>query len=428
MSHEVDVAALNPEAYPLESAFQTFDRYAAMQNGEPQMMTFGESIGHYSWVNRSKEGAVLPRRKPMFIGSYENFGQMAVDLGAKAETDLELDPYKQMVARKLEEVFGRDSEPLPLTTSQEIELETFESSCLDLEEIREVAKERTKRQGVDSAPTLIIVNAETGESRTVVLDASALIADGSLELERKREKRADSNDVTIKTDIRLGKFLADTAAELGLDAANLAVVEPKRRKPSLYSARAIFDDSVRHPVFGYAHPVSNDIWTEDGEYSRADEDASTINKPPRHSLREALNFRRVDSYNAGDFLDAAQEVINTHCETTIHRLAGEKLVLQPLDPFDVSLDKLLGIMQGHKLGISELGYRAHSGRGGISPYFFRGFLATFRGSGNLDRSLSLPGQDPVRIKLQEAIREAERIQTPAIVRAGRFIGQSLRRS
>ncbi|HXE10126.1 MAG TPA: hypothetical protein VN554_01745, partial [Verrucomicrobiae bacterium] len=204
MTSRGDIAPLNPEGYPLETAFYAVDLYTAMQNGEPQLIVFGDTVSHYAFVSRSKPSAMFPRREPVLIESYDTVGQMADTMSVQAQTDMELDPYRQQVIGMLKAVFGDRPEELPLTTAGEMEREAFELSCLDLDEIREAAKHRAAAEEDPDVPTLTMVNNATGESHDIVLDAATLIADGRLELTRRSEKRGSSNDVTVKTDILLG--------------------------------------------------------------------------------------------------------------------------------------------------------------------------------------------------------------------------------
>ncbi|HVV25973.1 MAG TPA: hypothetical protein VHC21_03000 [Candidatus Saccharimonadales bacterium] len=414
--HESSGSLPDSESQMLEDAFQAIDRYTAMQNGEPQLITFGEPIKRYAWLNTSKPGAMLPSRKPILIDHYEGFEQLTESLTAQAKTDFSLDPQKQALLETLTAIEdNRARNQLPLTTAEEVELEAFELNCLDLDSIREAARRRAEKPAPKDPPRLTLLNTETAESRTVALNAAALIADGSLRLERQRINRDGDhvNSATITTSILLGKFLTGIAAELGLEANDVAIEEKKRRKTVIHSARSIFDSQPR---------ISNDFWTENGDYSPAAEKPHRLERPPRHSLSNGLNYRRVDSYSADNFLEASQAAIDSRAHW-LHNFTGDTLALRPLTPFNTAFNGLRQAIAGYKRGVLELGYYVGADRV-TGQILCRDFMLVIGEHADSFKRLTTLNNDEPRIGLESAAREFERLRSPAILRAIRSLRQS----
>lgn len=414
------IESLNPQGYPLEQAFQAMDYYAAMQNGEPQLFTFSETIDHYALINTSKQNA-FPRRKPVFIESHNDIKEMVDQLAANAETSLTLDPHKQYLLTILQ-ALSDGQEDLPLTTAEELEVETLESTGLNFETIREAAHTRTAQQDPEALPSTVMINAETGESRRISLDAATLIADGSLELKRERDEDYGSRygAVRINTMVRLDKYLVGIAADLGLDTDNVALVDQARKKGKALHAAGLILSQPTHPILGTPLSVSKDIWSESGTYTPASTKPANESAPYRHLLnRDGLNYEAADDYDADDFLDAAQDVIDAHFRSA-RNLTGEKIVLQPIEPLELSLEALRQSVSEYKHGIFNLGYCVWSDRG-YGTELFRDFKLVFGSDGSVAKSLAFfGGLGGSRIDLENAAVKFERLRTPMIKRLAHY--------
>jgi hypothetical protein len=285
-----------------------------------------------------------------------------------------------------------------------LELEEFGVNCLSLEAIKYAAKERARQHTIADVPQLTIVNMATGQSRTIVMDVSRMIAEGDLYVTRGIHSGYRQGDEVMSSGVELGEFLKQEAFSLGIDTDNIAVVGKVTRHDELWPA----------DIFSSRTNVSSDFWSGDGEYSDADAKPSGAKAPSRHSLYDGDSFKRVNSYDADDFLDAAQGVVS-HAISFIRETSGsEELRLQPLEPLAASFHKLRHAVEnsGYELGYSLNGL--------MMPPVTN--ITAVRANGRIKKYLSMSPYG-ARLGIENSIREFERWKTPIVKRIGRLITQ-----
>jgi hypothetical protein len=396
---------LGMDNYPIEDALDTIDGYTVGQEGEPQIFTFGDAVSHYAWLAVGEERHALegesftiPKRDPVLISKYATLEEMATDLTKKSKIDKELfhQRLNMLADQGVLHSYDYGPPPLPRTSAEEVAIEEFERSCLSVEDIREAARE-TKRKGANKdTPTLMITNADSGEYRMVSLDAVKLIADEQIYITQSLSAGYRQGDVCFNTFVEIEEYMARQLDSLKLNKNNIALFGAKGRRDELHST----DGLLSHQPLA----ISVDFLSAGGEYSPANADPSGDQPPPRHSLRDGSSFMRADSYDAFDFLNAAQTMMNSYAES-LQNFAGREILFQPLPPLSKSFIELHQSVTKHGF---ELGY-IYIQVVPPEPNFL-----IVNEKGGPEKYLSPILSSDVRISLENASRHFERWKQPKI--------------
>lgn len=403
------------EDYPIQDALRTIDRFSLGQEGEPQLVTFGDPIRHYAWMDMGGgqqlqfdgQTITLPNRSPTLVGTYDSLGEMVTDLGEKAEVGDELFEARKQLLVDQGVLYKADvgPPPLPRTSAEEAEWEAFRQEGLSLDAIRSAARERSEA-GLSDAPELEIINLATGEERTLVMDAATLIAEGRLYVTRGEQRGYRPGDMTISTAVELGELLKSEAAVMGIDDPEGTAVAGKRNKGDLLlPSEAVFRDRTE---------IAADNWTADGQYSAAEDEPDRSMPPTRSSLRLGGRWQRLDGYGVDQLLDAAQDAATRHAEFMRRLSIDDKLQLQPLDSIDQSFHRLRGAIEAAGF---DFGYAINTLTIPLETY-----LMAVKPDGRVKKHLVM-GQDETRLALANAELELERWQRPMLKKIGGLLAR-----